>query len=109
MTIADKRRWKEWADELRQQMMTSLTSEVTKSVESIASETATSKPERTLRSARFWRACQTGKSPNDVLTIAGFEIAFQEDKSRKVQDVTLRLNDSWMQILHRVRERQKGT
>ena len=52
MTVSEKKRWKNWADCLRQEMMTGLTAEVTKSVEAITAETATSKAESTLRSAR---------------------------------------------------------
>ncbi len=108
MTVQEKTRWKNWADGLRQEMMTSLTSEVTKSVESITAETSTSKAESTLRSVRFWRACQTGKSPNDVLATAGFEIEFEPDDERNVREVTLKLNQTWMTILQRVLDRKKA-
>jgi hypothetical protein len=107
MTVQEKTRWKKWADGLRQEMMTSLTPEVTKSVDSITSETATTKAESTLRSVRFWKACQTGKSPNDFLATAGFEVEFQEDDDRHVQEVTLRLNKTWLNILQGVLERQR--
>ena len=93
---------------MRQEMMTSLTEEVTKTVDSISSETATTKAESSLRSARFWRACQVGDSPNDVFSKAGFEIEFEEDEERKVQEVTLRLNATWMKILNRVLDRKKA-
>jgi hypothetical protein len=102
----EKSRWKDWADELRQEMMTSLTPEVTKSVEAISSETATTKAESTLRKARFWRACQLGKSPHDSLKKAGFEIEFEQDDELGVREVTLRLNQTWLTILHRVLERK---
>ncbi len=108
MSVQEKTRWKNWADQLRQEMMTSLNAEVTKSVEAITEETATTKAESTLRSTRFWKACQAGKSPNDVLTIAGFEIDFEPDEDRKVSQVTLRLNSTWMDILQRVLDRQKS-
>jgi hypothetical protein len=107
MSVQEKTRWKNWADKLRQEMMTSLTAEVTKSVDSITSETSTTKAESTLRGARFWKACQAGKSPNDVLATAGFEIDFEQDDDRKVQEVTLRLNSTWMEILQRVLDRKK--
>ena len=87
--------------------MTNLMAEVTKSVTVITSETATNKSESTLRSVRFWRACQSGKSPNDFLARAGFEIEFQQDEERNVQEVTLRLNQTWMSILDGVLERKK--
>ncbi|MBC8356930.1 MAG: hypothetical protein H8E66_33580 [Planctomycetes bacterium] len=106
MTVQDKTRWKDWADELRQEMMSGLTPEVTKSVEVITSETATSKSASSLRSVRFWRACQLGEKPNDVLARAGFDIEFQQNEEQKVQEVTLRLNRSWMTILDRVRDRK---
>ena len=108
MSIQEKTRWKNWADGLRQEMMSSLTEEVTRSVESITSETASTKSESSLRSARFWRACQLGDSPNDFLAKAGFEIEFQEDDQRVVQEVTLRLNKTWKTILHRVLERKNA-
>lgn len=88
--------------------MTSLTEEVTKTVESISSETATTKTESSLRSVRFWRACQVGDSPNDVFAKAGFEIEFEQDEERNVQEVTLRLNPTWMKILHQVLDRKKA-
>jgi len=89
-------------------MMGSLTAEVTKSVEDIISETATTKVDSTLRSVRFWKACQSGKSPNDFLSTAGFEIEFEQDEERNVREVTLRLNESWMSILQRVLDRKKA-
>lgn len=107
MAVQERLLWRNWADCLRQQMMTELTAEVTKSVEAITAETATTKAERTLRGERFWRACQLGKSPNDFLTKAGFEIEFQQDDKRHVREVTLRLNQSWMNILQRVLDRKK--
>lgn len=108
MAVQEKTRWKNWADGLRQTMMTSLKPEVTKSVEAITSETATTKAESTLRSVRFWQACQAGDSPNDVLAKAGFEIEFQPDEARHVQEVTLRLNQSWLTILQRVLDRENA-
>ena len=107
MSVQEKTRWKTWADELRQEMMTSLTEEVTRTVESISSETATTKAESSLRSVRFWRACQVGESPNDVFAKAGFEIEFEQDEERNVREVTLRLNETWMKILQQVLERKK--
>ena len=108
MTLTEKKRWKNWADSLRQEMMGSLTAKVTKSVDSIMSETETTKAESTLRSARFWEACQMGKGTNDVLVKAGFEIDFEQDDGRRVHEVTLQLNESWMSILQRVLDRQKS-
>jgi hypothetical protein len=108
MTGPEKKRWKTWADGLREEMMTSLTAEVTRSVDEIAAQTATTKAESTLRSERFWRACQTGKRPNDVLATAGFEIDFQQNADRHVLEVTLRLNETWMTILNRVCDRQRA-
>ena len=88
--------------------MGNLTPQITKSVEEITSETATVKAASTLRSVRFWRSCQIGKSPNDVLARAGFEIEFQPVDERYVQSVTLRLNESWMSILQRVLDRKNA-
>lgn len=108
MSIQEKVRWKNWADQLRKDMMTSLTPEVTKSVNSITQETATTKAESTLRSVRFWKSCQAGKSPNDTLVMAGFVIEFQEEE-RVVSDITLRLNSTWMSIMQRVIDRKPTT
>jgi hypothetical protein len=109
MSIQEKVRWKNWADQLRKEMMTSLTPEVTKSVQIITQETATTKAESTLRSVRFWKACQAGKSPNDTLVMAGFVIEFEPDGSKVVSDVTLRLNNTWMSIMQRVIDRKPTT
>ena len=106
MAVQEKTRWKNWADGLRQEMMTNLETEVTKSVDAIISETATTKAESTVRSVRFWRACQAGTGPNDFLAKAGFEIEFQQDQERQVQAVTLKLNATWLTILQRVLDRQ---
>ena len=106
MAVQEKTRWKQWADTLRQEMMTSHTAEVTKSVESISTETATSKVASTLRSERFWKACQQGSSPNESLVDAGFEIEFKPDESRAVQEVTFKLNPTWMRILQTVLDRE---
>jgi hypothetical protein len=65
---------------------------VTKSVDAIAAETVTSKSAATLRSERFWRNCQSGLSPNEVLVVAGFDIEFQQDEKSQVKEVTFRLN-----------------
>jgi len=108
MTVQEKTRWKNWADELRQEMMTGFKEEVTKSVASITSEIATTKAESSLRSVRFWRACQVGDSPNDVFAKAGFEIEFEPDDERNVTEVTLRLNKTWMTILQQVLDRKKA-
>ncbi len=106
MAVQEKIRWKNWADRLRQEMMASLTTEVTKSVEAIIAESATTKAENTLRSERFWQDCQSGKSPNDFLVKAGFEIEFQVDERRNVREVTLRPNQTWIAILNRVLDRK---
>jgi hypothetical protein len=108
MSMQEKVRWKNWADQLRKEMMTSLTPEVTKTVQAITQETATTKAESTLKSVRFWKSCQAGKSPNDTLVIAGFIIEFQEEE-RVVNDVTLKLNPTWMAILQRVLDRKITT
>lgn len=105
MSAQEKTRWKAWAEALRQEMMTGLKPEVTKTVEEITAETETSKAESTLRSLRFWQACKDGKSPNDVLVTAGFVLEF-EPEEKKVHEVTFKLNATWMSILNRVLERQ---
>jgi hypothetical protein len=108
MAVQEKTRWRNWADALRQEMMTNLTPEVTKSVDAISSETATTKAESTVRSERFWKACQVGNSPNDFLAAAGFEIDFESDDSRVVREVTLKLNKTWMDIMQRVLDRKQA-
>ncbi|MBX3423096.1 MAG: hypothetical protein KF752_16185 [Pirellulaceae bacterium] len=108
MAVQEKILWKNWATSLRQSMMTSLTPEVTKSVASIIDETGTAKAESTLNGFRFWQACQEGKSPNEVLTLSGFEIDFTPDENRKVHEVTFRLNKTWKDILQGVLDRKRN-
>ena len=108
MTVQEKTRWKQWADCLRQEMMGSRTSDVTKSLDAIVAETATTKSEKTVRSERFWLACQAGTSPNDILTKAGFEIEFEAGDDRRVEEVTLRLNQTWRDILQGALDRQNA-
>lgn len=101
MSIQEKSRWKKWADQLRQEMMTSRTPEVTKTISEITTETGTTKALSTLVGTRFWTSCQQGVAPNDVLVIAGFEVAFALGQDSKVAAVTLKLNRTWMDILQR--------
>lgn len=108
MPAQEKKRWKIWADRLRQEMMIGLVPEVTKSVEVIASETHSIKSASTLNGTKFWKACQEGKSPNDMLALAGFEIEFEPDEERKVCAVTLRLNPTWMGIMQQVLDRKRS-
>ena len=102
MSVRDKVRWKEWADGLRQTMMTQLTPHVTKSVEEIIKETATAKSASVLGTQRFWTAFQAGKGTNDTLSRAGFET----NAEGKVENVTLQLNDTWKAIMQRVLDRR---
>ena len=53
MSVSDKVRWKEWADGLRQMMMSQLTPQVDRSVEEILTETATDKSASVLGTQRF--------------------------------------------------------
>ena len=108
MAGSEQKLWKQWADALRQEMMSGLTPEVTKSVEQIATETETTKATRTLHGTRFWSACQSGQAPNHMLVTAGFVIEYEPDEDKKVQEVTLRLNESWMTILQRVIDRKSS-
>ncbi|MFO0944105.1 MAG: hypothetical protein U0930_25495 [Pirellulales bacterium] len=101
----EKARWKKWADCLRQEMMVALIPQVTKSIESIAAETGSTKAQKTLKSLAFWRSCKSGASPNDFLNVAGFEIEFQEDEGRSVSEVTLKLNSTWLSIMQKVLDR----
>ena len=107
MALPDKARWRNWADGLRQEMMTSLTAEVTKTVDVITTETGTLKTEAMLKSLRFWQGCQDGSRPNDVIVAAGFEIEFAIDE-KKVHEVTFRLNNTWMKIMQQVRDRKNA-
>ena len=107
MSAQEKTRWKSWAEALRQEMMTGLKPEVTKTVDEITAETASSKATSTLHSTRFWTSCKEGKSPNEVISAAGFEIEF-EPEDKKVHEVTFKLNATWMSILNKVLERQAG-
>ncbi len=104
----DKIRWKKWAESLRQEMMVALTPQVTKSIDSIADETGTTKANKTLKSTAYWRSCQSGSSPNETLAAAGFEIEFEADDDRCVSEVTLKLNSTWLGILQRVLDRARG-
>ena len=106
MSVRDKVRWKTWADDLRQTMMTDLTAQVTKSVEEIIEETATEKSPTVLGTQRFWKSCQTGKGTNDTLSKAGFEIEFGPNDEGKVDTVTLQLNGTWRAIMQRVLDRR---
>ena len=108
MTVQEKKRWRDWADRLRQEMMGSRTINATKSVDAIVAATGTTKDEKTVRSERFWLACQAGTSPNEVLAKAGFEIEFESDGDRRVEKVTLRLNQTWRDILQGVLDRQNA-
>ena len=108
MSVQEKTRWKNWAVSLRKEMMTGLIPEVTKTVEAITTETETGKAASTLRSERFWKSCQAGKSPNDVLVVAGFEIEYEPGDDKKIHEVTLKLNKTWMSIMQRVLDRQKA-
>jgi hypothetical protein len=106
MSVRDKNRWKEWADQLRQEMMAELTPNVTKSVDEITQETGTDKSPSVLRSRRFWNACQSGKKPNDTLAKAGFEIEFEPNEANEVEAITLGLNSTWKAIMQRVLDRR---
>jgi hypothetical protein len=103
----DQKRWKEWADALRQAMMSAKVSEVTKSVAEISQETGTEKAPATLQSRRFWNACMAGEGSHSTLTRAGFELSYTPNDAGKVELVTLRLNASWKAILQRVLDRKK--
>ncbi len=108
MAARDKTRWKEWAERLRQEMMTGLTAEVTKSVDTIGTETGTDKSTSVLHSRRFWTACQSAQGSNDVLVKAGFIVEFEPNGDSEVDVVTLRLNDTWQSILQNVLDRREA-
>jgi hypothetical protein len=109
MSVRDNARWRDWADRLRQQMMSGLTPQVTKSVDRITEETGTNKPQSVLRSRRFWNACQAGDGLNDTLVKAGFEIDFEPNDKSEIDTVTFRLNDTWKAIMQRVLDRRASS
>jgi hypothetical protein len=106
MSVREKVRWKEWADSLRQDMMTQLTPQVIKSVDDIMDEIATDKSASFLKSDKFWTSCQSGQGTHDTLSKAGFEVEFKTNAAGKVDTVTLTLNDTWRGIMQRVLDRQ---
>ncbi|MCA9166379.1 MAG: hypothetical protein KDB23_01865 [Planctomycetales bacterium] len=106
MSLQEKKRWKEWADRLRQEMMGSRLTDVTKSVDAIVDAIASTKAHKLVHSERFWLGCQAGTSPNDVFAKAGFEIEFEANDDRHVEEVTLRLNPTWRNILQGVIDRK---
>jgi hypothetical protein len=101
----DQKRWKEWADNLRQEMMAAKIGEITKTVAEISRETGTDKSASTLQSPKFWNACILGEGSHATLTKAGFELSYVPNGSGKVEAVTFRLNASWQAILQRVLDR----
>jgi hypothetical protein len=103
----DQKLWKDWADALRQTMMTGLVREVTKSVDEISQETRTEKSASTLQSQKFWNACIRGEGSYSTLSRAGFELSFEPSEAGKVDAVTFRLNAGWQAILQRVLDRKK--
>lgn len=109
MSASEKTKWKQWADELRQELMQDRTGQVTKTIEVITAETATTKVNRTMKSTRFWNACQQGSSPNEILVKAGFELEFEPNDNCQVEEVTFRLNESWTRILQTAIDRESGS
>jgi hypothetical protein len=103
----DQKLWKEWADNLRQLMMSAKVGEVTKTVAEISQETGTEKSPTTLHSQRFWNACILGQGSCAILTKAGFELSYSPNGAGKVEAVTFRLNSSWQAILQRVLDRKR--
>ena len=103
MAVQERVLWLRWAEELRKEMMTGKMPVVTRTVTSIAEETKTAKSTKVLSSARFWRDCQAGKGPQGCLVGAGFVVEFAEGQA--VENVTLRLNATWLAILQRVLDR----
>ncbi|MFK7737971.1 MAG: hypothetical protein AB8B50_18215 [Pirellulaceae bacterium] len=105
--LSDKARWKKWADNLRQEMMVSLTPEVCKPIEAIMEESETTKTEKRLRSAAFWKACQGGTTANDAIVVAGFEIDYNVEDDGTVCEVTFKLNSTWHSIMQKVLDRAR--
>ncbi len=106
MSVRDKTRWREWAERLRQEMMSGLTPQVTKSVDTITEEIGTDKSPSVLHSSRFWSSCQAAQGANDTLVKAGFEIEFEPNDESEVDEVTLRLNGTWKAIMQGVLDRR---
>jgi hypothetical protein len=101
MSTREQKRWKEWAERLRQTMMAARMPQLTITVDTIIQESGTEKPHKTLHSRRFWNECQTGKSLNGTLIKAGFELEFQPTEQAVIEIVTFRLNSTWLAILQR--------
>jgi hypothetical protein len=101
MSAREQTRWKEWADRLRQAMMTARTLHVTKTVDSIIEETGTEKSHKTLRSRRFWNECRLAMPPNGTLVKAGFNLAFEPAEGAEIDMVTFHLNGTWQAIMQR--------
>jgi hypothetical protein len=87
-------------------MMNGRVREVTKSVDDICRETSTEKSGTTLRSQKFWNACQAAQGSNDTLAKAGFLVSYVPNDEGKVETVTLTLNGTWQAILQRVLDRR---
>jgi hypothetical protein len=101
----DQKRWKDWADNLRQTMMTQRVPEVVKTVSEISHETGTDRANSTLASERFWKSCVLGEGTYGVLCKAGFELSYTPTDEGKVEAVTFQLNSTWQNILQRVLDR----
>ena len=108
MTAKEKARWKSWADDLRQQMMTNLVPTSTKSVAAIIEESRTETSETILATPRFWKALQAGNGSNDVIAKAGFTIEFEPNADGKIKSVEFQLNETWNSILQQVLDRKSS-
>lgn len=102
----EQKRWKVWADNLRQAMMANRTPEVTKSVEEISQETGTGKSAATLHSQRFWNACRDGEGSHSMLSKAGLDVRYAPNAAGKVDAVTFCLGKNWRPILQGILDRQ---
>lgn len=108
MAVQEKVLWLNWAENLRKEMMTGLTPHTTKLVSEIAEETKTTKSAKMVGSPRFWKDCQSGKGPQGCLVGAGFVVEFAPSEDQTIQQVTLRLNGTWLEIMQRVLDRRRA-
>jgi len=97
--------WKTWTIALRKRMYQDRCTETTVTVDEVA-EGLGANPAEGIGSKRFWDACRDGKGNFDVIAKQGLLIEFELKADGSVKKVTFRLNQTWMDHFHRVRERE---
>jgi hypothetical protein len=97
--------WKTWTIALRKRMYQDRCTETTVTVDEVA-EGLGANPADGIGSKRFWDACRDGKGNFDTIAKQGLLIEFEPKADGTVKKVTFRLNQTWMDHFHRVRERE---